>query len=227
MRESRPGPSRVVYCEDAVVWLEKAAVLNGCSLVASLPDISEFPGNTLVQWQEWFVRTAALILSRTPDEGVAVFYQSDIKLDGRWVDKGYLCQRAAEERGFGLLWHKIACRIEAGKIGFGRAGYSHILCFSKDVRTDPGQASPDVLPRIGEKTWERGMGLEACLLIASFIAKRTKTATIVNPFCGQGSMLAAGNAFGLAAIGIEHSPKRAAAARRLELDRKQKRWVKN
>ena len=211
------SPTRTVFCEDAISWLEQRSALPGCSLVASLPDISEFPGYTVAQWQEWFVKAASLILSRTPPEGIAVFYQSDIKINGTWVDKGYLCQKAAESCRTDLLWHKIACRLAPGQISFNRSGYSHILCFSQGVRPDPNHPTTDVLPLIGKQTWARGMGLEACQMIAAFIAGHTATKTVVNPFCGQGSMLAAANACDLAAIGIELSRKRAAKARRLLL----------
>jgi tRNA G10 N-methylase Trm11 len=37
---------------------------------------------------------------------------------------------------------------------------------------------------------------------------------VVDPFCGQGSALAAANAHGLDAIGVELSRRRAAAARK-------------
>lgn len=210
---------RIVYCEDALVWLEQSPVLEGCSLVASMPDISEFHGHTLEAWKEWFSNTAKLVMSRTPDDGVTIFYQSDIKVDGVWVDKGYICQKAAEEIGSALLWHKIICRVEPGKTSFGRPAYSHILCFSKKLRVlDLSKSTPDVIPVIGEKTWERGMGLEACLMIAKFISEQTPSKTLVHPFCGQGSMIAVANQFGLKAIGIERSHKRAEVARNLTLN---------
>jgi hypothetical protein len=216
--------TRSVYCEDAIAWLERSPLLSGCSLVASMPDISEFPSYSLDEWKKWFIETAALILSRTPDEGVTVFYQSDIKSDGAWVDKGYLCQKAAESAGHELLWHKIASRVQPGQATFGRPGYSHILCFSKAARADAGKSSADILPDLGEKIWERGMGFEACVMIARFIAEQTETRTIVNPFCGHGSMLAAANALGLSAVGIERSAKRAEIARNLKANLKAKKW---
>ena len=40
--------------------------------------------------------------------------------------------------------------------------------------------------------------------------------TVVDPFCGTGSVLAAANAIGLEAIGVELSRRRAARARKLE-----------
>lgn len=220
-------PKRDVFCEDAPTWLENSPVLEGCSLVGSLPDISEFQTYTLEQWKKWFLSTAKLILSRCPKDGVVIFYQSDIKQEGQWVDKGYLCQKAAEEMRFQLLWHRIACRFPAGTITFGRPAYSHILCFSQGVVPDLGKSTADVIPDLGEKTWVRGMGLEATIMIAKFVAEQTKSHTLVNVFCGEGSMLAAANKFHLNSIGVERSPKRAEKAKTLQLSDDLKSWVKD
>ncbi len=215
---------REVFCQDAIEWLTQQKIIPHSSYLASLPDISEFPQYSLSEWKNWFIQTAGLILSRTPDSGVTLFFQSDIKHDGEWVDKGYLCQRAAEERGHKLLWHKIICRAPAGIATFGRPSYSHILCFSKNLKLDMAKSTPDVLQDLGEKTWQRGMGLEACLMIGKFLSEQTQTTTLINPFCGEGSMLAAANAFNLNAIGIERSPKRATKAKELKLNLLQKSW---
>ncbi len=215
---------RVVHTADAVDWLTHQPVEQGTSFVASMPDISEFPGYSLSEWKEWFVKTATLILSRCPDEGVTIFYQSDIKHEGTWVDKGYLCQKAAEALGQELLWHKIICRSPAGIATFGRPAYSHMLCFSKSLKVDISKSTADVIPDLGEKTWARGMGLEACLMSARFIKEQTASHTLINPFCGEGSILAAANIFELNAVGIERSPKRAEKARELRLIKINKNW---
>ncbi len=215
---------RTVHAGDAIEWLKTADIPSQSSILGSLPDISEFPHMTLSQWKKWFTETAELILARTPDDGVTLFYQSDIKVEGTWVDKAYLCQKAAENLGHELLWHKVLCRAPAGVITMGRPAYSHLLCFSKKFRVDISKSQPDVLPDLGEKTWERGMGLNACLLIGKFLSEQTQTKTLINPFCGQGSMLATANAFGLDAIGIEKSPKRAEKARQITLSKDFKNW---
>jgi len=215
---------RTVHTTDAIEWLKSADIAPHSSLLGSLPDYSEFPNLSLSEWKSWFTETAGLILSRTPDEGVTLFYQSDIKHEGLWVDKAYLCQKAAEKLGHELLWHKVLCRAPAGVVTMGRPAYSHLLCFSKKLRLDLGKSQPDVLPDLGEKTWERGMGLNACLLIGKFLSEQTKTKVLINPFCGQGSMLATANAFGLEAIGIEKSPKRAEKARKILLSKDFKNW---
>jgi hypothetical protein len=204
-----------VHCEDAISWLGARSALPGCSFVTSLPDVSELAGFSLDRWREWFVSAAALVLSRCPPDGVAIFFQTDIKKEGEWVDKGYLVGKAAERTGARTLWHKIVCRAAPGSTTFGRPAYSHMLCFSPGLRIDLARASPDVLPEAGEMTWTRGMGVKACVAACRFILASTPTRTVVDPFCGRGTALAVANALGLDAVGVELSPKRARQARSL------------
>jgi hypothetical protein len=217
-------PVRTVICSDAIQWLKDNPVNEG-SLVASLPDISEFPKFTLEQWKEWFVSTAKLILHSTPADGFTFFYQTDIKSEGVWVDKAFLCQKAAEQVGHELLWHKIICRAPAGATTFGRPAYSHILCFSKNLRADAAKSTADVIPNMGEKTWERGMGYEACQMIARFTKNNAPSPLLIHPFCGEGGMLAVANQEGLSAIGIERSPKRAERAQLMQVSSEGRFWT--
>ncbi len=217
---ARREPQRTVDCEDALAWLDARPVLEGSSAIASLPDWSEFPSLSLADWKAWFIRAAARILERVPPEGVAIFYQTDVKEEGTWVDKGYLVSRAAEEVGVDLLWHKVVCRRPPGTVTFGRPAYSHMLCFSRGVRVDMAKSTPDVLPEAGEVTWTRGMGVEACLIACRFILEHTRTRTVVDPFCGHGTVLAVANALGLDAVGVELSRKRARKARNLRAELK-------
>src|SRR5205085_1790078 len=113
---------------------------------------------SLVAWKQWFIEAAALVVDKTPPDGVAIFYQTDVKKDGAWVDKGHLVQRAADDVGATLLWHKVVCRKAPGTVTFGRPSWAHLLCFSKGLRLDMGRSSADVLPEPGAVTWTRGMG---------------------------------------------------------------------
>ncbi|MFZ4713178.1 MAG: SAM-dependent methyltransferase [Bacteriovoracaceae bacterium] len=210
--------SREVYCEDVFEWLNKYPLEDNCSIVASMPDISEF-NFTPDEWKQWFEKTAALLLRRTSPHGATLFFQTDIKIEGRWIDKAYLIQKAADSLGHHQLFHKIISRVDIGMATKGKPAYSHLLAFSKDLKLDVNLSTPDILTQLGEKTWERGMGLEVSLLIAKFIKKETQTKLVINPFCGEGSMLAAANYQGLDAIGIERSPKRAEKARILKVEK--------
>ncbi len=213
----RPEARRTVECAEAVAWLSGRQTLEGCSVITSLPDVSEFPALSLAEWKRWFIHAAALVMAKVPQQGVAIFYQTDVKKAGAWVDKGYLISKAAEEAGCETLWHKVVCRRPPGTVTFGRPAYSHLLCFSRGVRLDLGQATADVLPEAGEVTWTRGMGVQACLAACRFILEHTPTRTVVDPFCGHGTVLAVANALGLHAVGVELSRKRAKKARALRV----------
>ncbi|BDG07313.1 class I SAM-dependent methyltransferase [Anaeromyxobacter paludicola] len=212
-----PGPRREVLQGDGVAFLARGRLPAGHAVVTSLPDHSELPALGYEGWRRWFVETAALACGAVADEAVAVFYQTDVKHDGRWVDKAYLVQQGAERAGAHLLWHKVVCRAPAGVTTFGRPAYAHLLCLSRSLRLPPGRSSPDVLPRLGEMTWPRAMGREACDAVARFLLADTACRTVVDPFCGVGTMLAVANAFGLDAVGVELSPRRAERARLLRL----------
>lgn len=180
-------------------------------LAASLPGLG-FEG-----WRRWFEEVAALCCRQVADNAVAIFFQTDVKRDGRWVDKGYLASAGAEAAGSHCLWHKVVCRAPAGVTTFGRPAYAHLLCFSRRLTLEKGQSSADVLPRLGEMPWARAMGVEACEAVAKFLLAHTNCRTVVDPFCGVGTMLATANRHGLDAVGVELSAKRAEKARRLEL----------
>jgi hypothetical protein len=212
------GAAREVHVGDGVAWLARAAPLpSGHAIVTSLPDHSEVPELGFEGWRRWFVETAALACRAVAGEAVAIFYQTDVKRDGRWVDKAFLVQRAMEEAGSALLWHRVVCRVPAGTTTFGRPAYAHLLCSSRALRVAPRQSAPDVLPELGEMTWPRAMGRAACEAVAGFLLAHTACRTVVDPFCGLGTMLAVANAHGLAAVGVERSAKRAERARRLQL----------
>jgi hypothetical protein len=216
---SRPisAPRRAVHVGDGVAWLEAAALPADHAVVTSLPDASELPALGADGWRRWFLAAAERACRAVADEAVAIFYQTDVKRDGGWVDKAFLVQLAAERAGSALLWHKIVCRVAPGTTTFGRPAYAHLLCVSRALRLSPGQSSPDVLPVAGAMTWPRAMPLEACAAAARFLVAHTRCRTVVDPFCGLGSMLAVANAHGLDAVGVELSRQRAERARALAL----------
>jgi hypothetical protein len=207
---------RVVHVADAIPWLEAHAPLLGASVITSLPDISGLPSLSVDEYRRWFVATAKLVIDATAPDGVTIFYQTDIKVGGHWLDKGYLCQVAAEQLGVPTLWHRVVCRKPVGVPVFGRPGYTHLLCFSRAVKDRATPAYADVLPDTGEMTWSQAMGRAACVLACRYVRSHTTTPTVVDPFCGHGSVLAVANELGLDAVGVELSQKRARKARKLK-----------
>jgi hypothetical protein len=204
---------RVVHCGDGVAYLATPLPADH-AIVTSLPDHSEVPALGIDGWRRWFVDTVALACRAVADDAVAIFYQTDVKLDGRGVDKGHLVMCGADAAGSHALWHKVVCRVPPGTTTFGRPAYAHCICVSRTRTLAAGASTPDVLPALGAMSWSRAMGAAACDMAVAFVASIGAT-TVVDPFCGVGSALAAANAAGLDAIGVEISRRRAAKARRL------------
>jgi hypothetical protein len=218
MSRAASPPTRVVHHAEAVTWLRARGRLEGCSVVTSLPDVSEIPSLDLPAWTRWFEDTAALVAGAVPDDGVAVFFQSDIKRGGAWIDKGALVQRGAERAGARLLFHKIVCRKPPGTVTFGRAAYSHLLAYSRGVRPRAERATADVLADAGFMPGTKAMGVAACVDACRFVLRETETRTVVDPFCGYGTVLAVANALGLDALGVDLSARMCKKARTLTLD---------
>ncbi|HEX6764012.1 MAG TPA: hypothetical protein VF103_01015 [Polyangiaceae bacterium] len=210
-----PTAERRVVRADAFEWLAGNPAEPGTSVVTSLPDRSELPRLEFEAWRGFFVAAARAVLEWIPEDGVAMFHQSDIRFRGAWIDKSYLVQRAADELGATLVFHKIVCRAPPGTPSNGRASYSHLLCFSKRSRFVPSVPGPDVLADAGYMSWSKATGERACALACRFLIDETETRVVVDPFCGRGTVLAVANAFGFSAIGVDSSARACRAARRL------------
>ena len=211
------APGRVVHQADAVEWLRAQGRIVGASVVTSLPDLSELPGLGLDGWRRWFVDAARAAMRAVDDDGVAVFFQSDIRHHGVWIDKGALVADAAAAERMSLLFHKIVCRLPPGTPTAGRASYAHLVGFARAPRP-PRRATADVLPDGGFVPGARAMGVNACLAACELVRRDTPTRTVVDPFCGWGTVLAVANAIGLDAIGVERSARMCRKARVLHID---------
>lgn len=206
-------PSRIVQHSDGVAYLASARLPADHAIITSLPDHSEIPDLDVEAWRRWFVDTVALACRAVADDGVAIFYQTDVKHDGRWIDKGHLVHSGIDAARSHVLWHKIVCREPPGTATYGRPGYTHMLCASRTRQLSIGSSTPDILPTLGPMSWSRAMGAAACDAAIDFVAS-IGTRVVVDPFCGHGSILAAANARGMDAIGVELSRRRAAKARK-------------
>jgi hypothetical protein len=217
---------REVFHADALAWLPERAPLLGCSIVTSLPDHSELPKLSFSAWQAWFGRAAAAVLAALPPDGLASFFQSDVLHRGAWVDKAALILTAAAATDAELLFHKIVCRKPAGSLSFGRASYGHMLGFGRGLRLRQRHGRMDVLPDGGFRPGTKAMGVLACRDVCQTIIDETPTRTIVDPFCGFGTVLAVANALGLDSVGVDLSVRMCRKARglvvtRAELDAEQ------
>lgn len=206
-------PRRIIHHGEALTWLARQGRIAGASAVTSLPDLSELPRLGFEAWQAWFQEAAAAVMNAVPDQGVAIFFQSDVRHQGLWVDKGYLVARAAERAGMRLLFHRIVCRKTAGTPTFGRASYSHLLGFARSALAGQARPAADVLPDTGFVPGRKAMGLNACVAACQFILNHSPTRIVVDPFCGWGTVLAAANGLGMEARGVDLSARMCRRAR--------------
>jgi DNA methylase len=210
------GPGREVHCADAIPWLQALGRREGLCAVTSLPDISELRFD-LPGWRRWFLEAVRLVVDAVPDQNAALFFQSDIKHEGRWVDKGAMVVRAAEDAGAQVLFHKIISRRQPGLLSHGRPGYTHLIAVSRGLKCPGVLPIPDIVIDPGRSPWVRAMGIRAAAHAVRFARDHAGATTILDPFCGVGTVLAVANRLGLRAIGVERSAKRCERARQLEV----------
>jgi DNA methylase len=211
-----PNPKREVQCADAIPWMRERGVIAGACAVTSLPDVSEV-GLALPVWRAWFLDAVRLVIDAVPAESAAVFFQSDIKHDGVWIDKGAMVTRAAEDAGAAILFHKIVCRRPPGMLTYGRPGFTHMIAVSRAMMCPYVLPIPDVIVDAGRQPWVRAMGVRAAGHAVRFARDQVKATVVLDPFCGVGTVLAAANALGLDALGVEKARKRAEQARELTI----------
>ncbi|KAL0482521.1 tRNA (guanine(10)-N2)-dimethyltransferase [Acrasis kona] len=217
-----------VICSDAIKWINEQPVLPGF-VVTSLPDYCEMPHLKIEQWKEWFSDTVQLILEKLPEGASAVFYQTDVKLltqtndqdkkrsvCDEYIDKSFLCNIGASRvKNVKMFWHKVCLINTVDGVKVGRPTYSHMLCYGKNT-TYPNERFPlpDVIDR-GEMIYPKATGINACMMAVMY-CKNAGATTIVDPFCGKGSILLAANYAGLDAIGIDIGTTRCKDAKRMK-----------
>ncbi len=211
-----PTGSREVHCADAMPWMKERGVIAGACAVTSLPDVSEV-NLPLERWRSWFLDAVALVIESIPAESAALFFQSDIKREGEWIDKGALVARAAQDAGAKILFHKIVCRRPPGMLTMGRPGFTHLIAVSRAMKCPDVLPIPDVIVDAGRQPWVRAMGVRAAGYAVQFARDQVKARIVFDPFCGVGTVLAVANAMGLNAIGVEKARKRAEQSRKLQV----------
>ena len=211
------NPRREVHCADAIAWMQARGRIEGACAVTSLPDVSEV-GKALPVWRAWFLDAVRRVVDSVPDESAAIFFQSDIKRDGVWIDKGALVIRAAEDAGAHVLFHKIVCRRPPGVLTYGRPGFTHLVAVSRAMKCPDILPLPDVIADAGRLPWVRAMGVRAAAHAVRFAREHVAARVVFDPFCGVGTVLAVANTLGLDAVGVELSKKRCVQARELTVE---------
>lgn len=195
-------PKREVNQADAFEWLREHTGAAD-ALVVVLPDAMEV-GMEVNDWAGWFGNAASACFEAAHGKP-KVFVQTDRLYNGQWIDKHLLIDN---QRGFeSLTWHKVALRRDPEKIDIHRPTWSHMLAYGGR----PGVRLPDVVYS-GRPLWRDGVGVRTSRFIMRWL-EMNGVRSILNPFCGVGTLLAAANERGMDSMGCDLDEERVQLAR--------------
>lgn len=207
----RPSGRRSVVHGDSLEALCKCDRPD--AIVTSLPDANEL-GWAIVRYAPWFRQAATLCLEHVKDSGVCVFYQTDRRHAGHVLSKAAMLIETARATGSRMLWHKIVLRRRPGAADLYRPGYSHLLAFSRRMKA--GQATPDVFEP-DASLHRNGMHLNATRWVVQYTARHAGSDLLIDPFCGEGTVLALAEQYFDRVIGIDANRRCVTRSRRLRL----------
>lgn len=169
-------------------------------IITSIPDMSELGMTDLGKYSFFFccALTACIEASK---ETPLILYQTDRKIDGILFSKAATVLHHGLEHGMDIMWHKIIVRRGYDKVDLMKPGYSHMIAMGyKDKGIKPGRASPDVIEFTGA-LYDNGMDYRATNQAILYAKKYSST--IIDPFCGKGTVPIMADDLGLDGIGID------------------------
>ena len=205
--------TREILHADALEWCRDHPGLG--AVVTSIPD----PDNMLTSdgtppddpWA-FFRDCVRAAMTAAADDAPVVFRQTDRRSDGT-ISKARLVMETATAGDRRLLWHKIALQQEPGTTNLRRPTYAHVLAFAREG-VGPGTRWPDVWDA-GSRLYANGMGLETAERVVTFAADYDQT--IVDPFCGMGTVPLMADALGHRGIGVDLDREMVDHARKVRL----------
>lgn len=186
---------------DSRVWLREQLDASLPSIVTGIPDMDEVNMTDVDSYCAFVQEIAWLCFQKVLPNGYVIFIQTDRKVGGKWLDKAFLIQNVTSAPK--LLFHKIIVRSFGTQIQ--RPAFSHILCFSHSNGTGGGRFSfPDVIQK-GQVLWNNGTSIEALEHIMQFLKGRG-IESILDPFCGHGTIAIVAKRYGIECQCIDIDP---------------------
>lgn len=208
---------RTVYQADALDWLRENAQRG--PIVTSPPDMQE-TGQEYREWRQWYLHALYSCMAAQGENLPAVFYVTDRRYRGELLSKAGFVLRMAGQVHRKVLWHKIALRLKPGTEDSRRPGFVHVIAVGGSGCSPgfdtPSSAWPDVFD-MGPRLYKNGMGVEAARMAVGYCSRFGST--IVNPFCGRGTVLAVAEERGLDAVGVDSDPDMCELARTAQAPR--------
>ena len=191
-------PSKEIIQADACKWLYKNKGLG--AVITSPPDAEEV-NKSIEDWREWFLMAVELCFTATKKDTPTIFYVTDRKHNSEVISKPEIIFQAARNLKRKLMFHKIALRKPVNSVELHRPSYTHLLAFNTINKAYPTNIQgADVFER-GKVIYKNAMGLSAAITSVKYA--KLFTDTIINPFCGSGTVLAVAETYGVNSIGIE------------------------
>ena len=202
-------PKGVILYADTNEVIDACPNKNFHHVFTSVPDISETEYKNLRDYTEFFEKMVARCLEKCKDEGYVIFYQTDSKVNGYWLNKAFMIYDVARISEVKLIFHKIVLRKEVGKTDRSSPTYSHLLCFSrKSKHGSKKHTFPDVLP-VSKSINRHSTPEVVCNSVMNFIEANQPDDIpkhkhiIFDPFCGEGAILCEAKKRGYSIFGME------------------------
>jgi len=186
---------------DSLVWLKDQKPFK--AIITSLPDKEEV-GMSELGWVQWLHHACELLAEKVDENGIIFFYQMNRRINGRLIDKNFLISRVFIGAGYNKIIEKVCLKQKVGTINPFRPTYTNLFAFSKSIRA--GKSTADVI-FAGQMLYKNAMGSNAIQYCLDFIRTNVKTNTILDPFCGQGSILLGAKSKFFEGIGVDIDPE--------------------
>lgn len=207
------------------IWKEKKSTFH---YIVGIPDSAEIePRPTLVEYIKLLNQFSEAIFDASNDNSIFFFLQTD-KYSYEppiWIDKMLYISQVAMKRGFYPFCKKIIIN-DFKQNDSSRSTYTNLYGFmkvDKEVHNRNKQFMRDELLYNGNKTWINGFAVNAVDLCVRFIKRNSKVDDyyVVDPFIGQGSLLAVCDLYRIKSIGIDIEEEKVEVAKKLQISRDQ------
>lgn len=194
--------------------------------IVGIPDSAEIePRPSLVEYLQLINDFCQTIFDASDKNSIFFFLQTD-KYNREppiWIDKMFYITSVAARNGFYPFSKKIIIN-DFKSNDSSRSVYTNLYGFMKIDKTvykKNREFMKDELLYNGSKTWINGFAINAVDLCVRFIKKNSKSRDyyIVDPFIGQGSLLAVCDLHKIRSIGIDIEEEKVEVARELTITR--------
>lgn len=190
--------------------------------VVGIPDSAEInPKPTLSEYIKLIIKFSKTIFESSSKDSIFFFLQTDKynKEPPMWIDKMYYISKIALEYGFYPFCKKIIIN-DFGETYSSRSQYTNLYGFSKiniNIYKNNSEFMKQEIIYNANKTWINGFAINAVDLCVNFIKNNSKPSKyyIVDPFIGEGSLLAICDIYGINSIGIDIEKDKIEIAKKL------------